>query len=302
MNELKIKFGIIILLVATSLMLTSDIIAQGEKIIMEKSFNVFPGELLYVKASGAEIKLNSWDKNEVYIKVYGNKKAENNMHFEIYKEDKEIRVFVRKKFKTFFNLWTSVLIEAYIPEDFHCKVTASGGDISVKNIKGNLDLNTSGGDITLDNLSGDIAAKTSGGDIKINNTTGKLDVTTSGGDITCKKFDGELNAFTSGGDIMIDSANGFVDTYTTGGNIIISWGKNYKGMKAKTTGGDITIFLPSLTKASLEAETTGGDIDCEFQNSKAYKVTHKKMIADFNGGGHKLIAKTTGGNIIINEK
>lgn len=305
MKDLKMKIGLIFLLIIASLLLLrTSTVAQEKKLISEKSFEVKSGESLYVETSGADVKVVSWDKNEALIKIFGNKKAENEIYFEIEKVEDGIKVIAKKKKRLLFDFGVALnlRIDAYVPKYYNCEINTSGGDIRLNDIQGEHKLNTSGGDIELEKLSGNIKAKTSGGDIKLKNVTGKLDVSTSGGDINCKDVVGELYASTSGGDIVVDYISGMIEAFTSGGDIKITIQDEFKGLQAKTTGGDIFINLPAFAKASVELETTGGEIECDFSNSKTYKVTRKKLLAEFNGGGNKLRAYTTGGDIILKEK
>lgn len=309
MKELTKKLGLILLLISAALLLMNiSLFAENQKLIKESSFKVKQSaevvETFFVDASGADVKIETWNKDEVLVKILGNRKAEEKMSFEIERVDNGIRVTTKKKGISFFNFWDwiNVKIEAYLPEKFNSDIETSGGDINIADLNGSQKLHTSGGDIKLENSSGVLNVETSGGDITIINHNGNSVLSTSGGDIQCKKISGNMKASTSGGNIDIESSNGKITAKTSGGDIRISYYGTFQGLYAFTSGGDINLTFPSNTKASVELETTGGEIECYFSNSKSTKVTHSKFIADFNGGGEKLIAKTSGGDIYMTEK
>ena len=144
------KFELLFLLITGVLLLgATSIFASSLRLIKERSIQTKAGENLYVEASGADVKIDSWDKDEAYIKIFGNSRAEEKMHFEIEKVDDGIRVIAKKKGSSWFNWFGggsySVRIEVKLPANYNTDVNTSGGDINISNISGENDLNTSGG-------------------------------------------------------------------------------------------------------------------------------------------------------------
>jgi len=305
MKELQNKLGIIFFLIIISLLVMNIALkAEEKRIIKEKSFDVNQGETITIETSGADVKIKSWDKNEVYVKILGSKRAEERMNFVIEKSGNEVRVISKRKMNSFFNFWggLNLRIEAITPKNFNVNIETSGGDVDADNLNGKFNLTSSGGDIKLNSLTGELIVKTSGGDIELINTSGKINATTSGGDIECKNISGKISVKTSGGDINIQAKEGEIDAVTSGGDIKISLENNFNGIKANTSGGNIVLELPSNANASATLETFGGEIECNFSHIKTEKLTKHKLIAELNNGGEKLEAKTSGGDIILKEK
>ena len=46
--------------------------------IREKSFQMKDWQNVYVNASGADVKVESWDKQEVYVKIFANRRGRKN--------------------------------------------------------------------------------------------------------------------------------------------------------------------------------------------------------------------------------
>lgn len=296
------KLLVILFLVLLSSLFAKDILADNLKLIKEKSLNVKSGETLFIDASGADIKVDSWNKNEVYVKILGNRKAEDKMKFTIEQTSGGVEVTAKKEGSWFFN-WGggySVRIEVMVPANYNNEVETSGGDILVQNVSGKFKLDTSGGDVDLKYTSGDVKIRTSGGDITLTNHSGNSNVSTSGGDIKSTETNGDLTASTSGGDINIEVKNGKVSAKTSGGDIDIKYYGDNKGLYASTSGGDINLTVPPAFKATVDLETSGGSIDCNFENYKASKVTRSRIKGEFNGGGETVVCKTTGGDVIVN--
>lgn len=299
-NLLK-KIPVMILLIVVT---TSLSFADNLKLIREKSFQMKDWQTVYVNASGADVKVESWDKQEVYVKIFGNSRAEDKMKFDIYQEGDAVKVIAKKRgsFFNWFGNGLSVRIVIMTPQNYNPHIETSGGDISVKNLFGDFKLDTSGGDITLINTNGKLKAETSGGDITLNKHKGVMSLSTSGGDIKCEEAIGDLHAETSGGDINIDLTDGKLFAETSGGDISINYTGSNKGIDASTSGGTIHVKLPSDFKAKVHLETSGGEISNNFSNSKSERVRRSEVDVEFNGGGGILKLETTGGDIIVDQK
>lgn len=298
------KGALSLLIFLISILFVVDLQAGGLKLIKEKTFQVKSGGELQVEASGADIKITSWDKEEVHVKIFGNERAKEKMRFEIEQTENGVRVLVKKRSSWSFFEWGgySVKIEAMVPKNYNPDVTTSGGDIYVGNLTGRFELKTSGGDVSSKETNGELMVRTSGGDITLTNHDGNSDISTSGGDIRTIKLNGSLRASTSGGDVDVDCANGKVNVGTSGGDVNISYSGDGRGIKATTSGGDIRIKIPADFKAKVDLETHGGEIDCNFNNSKNTKVKRGEFHAEFNGGGEVLYCSTSGGDIIVTEQ
>ncbi|MHB9041024.1 MAG: DUF4097 family beta strand repeat-containing protein [Melioribacteraceae bacterium] len=299
-NLLK-KMLVVISLIMISASLS---LADNLKLIREKSFQVKDWQSVYVNTSGADVKVESWDKPEVYVKIFANSRAESKMKFDIYQEGDVVKVIAKKRGSMFswFGNNLSVRVEVMTPKNFNPHVETSGGDINVANLVGDFKLDTSGGDITLSNTNGKLKAETSGGDITLNKHKGVMSLSTSGGDIKCEETNGDLHAETSGGNINIDLTDGKLFAETSGGDIAINYTGSNKGIEASTSGGEIQIKLPADFKAKVHLETSGGEISNNFSNSKSERVRRSEVDAEFNGGGSVLKLETTGGDIIVSQK
>lgn len=298
------KGALLLSVFMVSTILSVDLHASKLELIKEKTFQVKPGGTLGVEASGADVKIMSWDKEEVQVKIFGNERAREKMRFEIEQTENSVRVLVKKRSSWSFFEWGSydVKIEAMVPKNYNPDITTSGGDISVYNLTGRFELKTSGGDVSSKDSNGELMVRTSGGDITLTNHNGNSDISTSGGDIHTIKLNGNLRASTSGGDVDVDCANGKINVGTSGGDVTVAYSGDGRGIKATTSGGDIRIKVPADFKAKVDLETHGGEIDCNFNNSKNTKVKRGEFHAEFNGGGEVLNCSTSGGDIIVAEK
>ena len=237
------------------------------QLIKEKSFNISSGKNLLVDISSGDVKVTYWDKNEVYIKVFGNENAMEKMNFAMEATDEMVKVTGKKK--SSISSWFSnvnVEIEIKVPAKF------------------NLDISTAGGDI------------------KCGGITGKAELITSGGDIWADKFSGLMIASTSGGNIFLFCSDANIEAETSGGDIKLEYEGDNKGIDLSTSGGDIEVKVPKEINASMELSTSGGDVSCSLSMNNVKKISGSRLIGDLNGGGEKLLAHTSGGDISVTEK
>jgi DUF4097 and DUF4098 domain-containing protein YvlB len=260
--------------------------ASELKVLEERTYQISPGKNLKVEASSGDVKVTSWDKNEVYIKILGNSKAEDKVKIDFYNDEDNVEVIAKRE-HSFFGWFSSGIrlkFEIKVPIKFNEKIKTSGGDVYTKNVSGNLKISTSGGDISIENVSGVFDLSTSGGDISSMNFQGDFEASTSGGDINLRGSDSKINASTSGGDIYLDYK-----------------GIN-KGIELSTSGGDIQIRLPEDFNATANMHTSGGSISCDLTANHAKKISSSRFEADLNNGGDPLYVKTSGGDIDIISK
>ena len=93
-----------------------------------------------------------------------------------------------------------------------------------------------------------------------------------------------------------------INAETSGGDINLEYEGENKGIDLSTSGGDIDINLPKDFKASMELSTSGGDVSCSLNMSNVKKSSGSRLIGDLNGGGEKLYAHTSGGDITVTGK
>jgi DUF4097 and DUF4098 domain-containing protein YvlB len=237
------------------------------KLIKEKTFNISPGKSLIVDLSSGDVKVTYWDKSEVSVKIFGDENAFDKMDFDLNGSDEMVEVIDKKKSSV--SSWFSnvnVEVEVKVPTNFNLDINTAGGDIKCGGINGSAQLNTSGGDVWAD------------------------------------KFSGKLNVSTSGGDIFLFCNNAIIEAETSGGDIKLEYEGENQGIDLSTSGGDIDIKLPNDFKASIELSTSGGDVSCSLNMNNIKKSYETNLVGDINGGGQKLIAHTSGGDITVTEE
>lgn len=270
----------------------------------ERNFPVKDGGEVVVEADAGTVTIEPWEKQEVGItvEILGNDSRSEKYIVEFSQEGNTVKVNGKLGKKKFFN-WNigdlEVIYTIYTPKTFNATVNTSGGNITVKDLSGRMELNTSGGNVVTESVTGDAILSTSGGDVEAMNITGNVTAETSGGDVRVESVSGNVKANTSGGDVTVTDADGTVKGGTSGGNVRVSLRGDVKGVDVETSGGDIDITMKEGVGADIEAETTGGSVDCDFPVTVRGKVRESELHGKVNGGGNAIRANTTGGNIRI---
>jgi len=288
------------------LVLSTSALAFGKekKLILKKSFSVSANQNLLLNCDSGDIEVSAWDKNEVLIQIFGNKKAERYFKFKISQSDSGVELEADKKGSSWFNFFSSISIfyKITVPENFNVNGKTSGGDILLSNIDGKITLKTSGGDIKVDKSKGQFSLHTSGGNIQLKYCSGNAIARTSGGDIVCKNLLGDFSAKTSGGNIYAKLINGKVETKTSGGDITVILSGDNHGINAVTSGGNISLELNPSIKADVKFHCAGGNIQNRAKNLQPEEISSSKLIGKLNGGGSLIECKTSGGDISLSNR
>jgi DUF4097 and DUF4098 domain-containing protein YvlB len=185
------------------------------------------------------------------------------------------------------------------------KILTHSGEIRVGGIGQGGELRTHGGDIVVGPVTGDLRASTSAGDIRVESVTGSASADTAGGDIRIQSVGGSLDANTAGGDIIAPRVGGSVKAVTAGGDVRIAvTSRDIRGgITIRNSGGDVTLSLPPDVKADVELFVSGPeDFDSAIRSDFAELTLSRKSgsqrgTAVLNGGGEKIVVRTTSGSI-----
>jgi hypothetical protein len=237
-----------------------------------KSFNVDKGGKLDVSTEVGSIRIEPWEKNEVFVQVdYIDDEESEGLNMS--QSGNTVRIQYRS-----YDHSSDVHFRINVPSQFDIELETSGGDLTITG-----------------KMTGHIKGRTSGGDIKLDGVNGNVEMETAGGDITTKDIMGDLRLETSGGDIETGWVNGEAMVRTAGGGIRVNGcGKN---LKASTAGGNITF---GEVRGTVEVSTSGGSIKGQKSSGKITMKTAGGNIELLEGGA-SVYARTAGGDIVMSK-
>lgn len=296
---------------------------------VHKTFNVAQGGTLIIDADLGDISVNAGGTGGVSVDVIRRARTSSKSRAdELFRkfdlsfgqEGNNVRVTGKYdhpfRFFDFFGNDLGVKFVVTVPARYNVQLNTAGGDIHVGDLNGEVRAKTSGGDLDLGRINGVVDARTSGGDVNIasahttvtlgtsggdvavGNADGNLTARTSGGDIDIKRAAGNLVAHTSGGSITIGEAHGIIDASTSGGSIQARMAQQPHGdSQLKTSGGGITLTVAANVALDLDAHTSGGDIETDVPVTLLGKQSESTLNGKLNGGGPRVVLRSSGGDI-----
>jgi DUF4097 and DUF4098 domain-containing protein YvlB len=270
----------------------------------EKKISVTPGGTLRVATDLGSVRITGNGKGEVTVVAELRGKDRDVDAFVITADQTSGGVDVRGKGRAkrgwFWNS-TDLTVEytIQVPAEYNLDIQTAGGDVTVNSIKGSIRGGTSGGDIVLGAIDGKVMMETSGGDIRVEKVSGDLTMETSGGNVTIGGVKGVVDVSTSGGDIRLGEVQGRVRAETSGGNIHVKVTGSNDGIYAETSGGNIEVMIAPTVGADIDAATSGGEVECDLPMTVKGKISESQVRGTVNGGGKKIYAHTSGGNVRI---
>lgn len=225
-----------------------------------------------------------------------------------------------------------------------CTVTTGGGDVRIGEVRGRLRCLTGGGRITLKTARGEAVLETYGGDIVVGEVGRGVRAQTAAGNIRVRLAGGPVTAITGGGEVAIEKAGGTVTVRNLAGPVQL--GAAQGGFECQSASGGIRLssvtgpmrvstslgsIVADLTGAHLGDSflaTTGGDITVVIPSNQGVTIraenrmadTLRRIVSDFpaipvtrvgsrvvaqgsvNGGGPLLRISGAGGTIFIKRR
>jgi DUF4097 and DUF4098 domain-containing protein YvlB len=287
-----------------SLMMAAPSIAADKA--LDRSFDVPSGGRLNVDLDGGHITVMGSDSPRVVVRLRaeGDAKELERLSWSAEKDAAGVVVTSKRSGdRGWFNWSENVRVNASIevPRNYNVDLNTSGGPIEVRNLNGNATGKTSGGRLLIEAVRGNVDMRTSGGPITVKSITGQVDVRTSGGPIQASEVTGSLKAHTSGGSIRVEQVSGPMDVHTSGGSIDLDLAGENHGIVARTSGGGISLRMPSSINASLDASTSGGRVKSNLAMTTS-ESSDSSLRGTINGGGPEIKARSSGGGIQIMRK
>jgi len=152
-----------------------------------------------------------------------------------------------------------------------------------------VDLTTGGGNMQVSGIQGNVTLDSAGGEVGISGIGGTADVLSGGGNLTASDLGGVLNFNTSGGEV---GGSGLfsprVTTDSGGGNVTLVFTKVPDYVKIGSSGGEITIVVPSGNASyAITSNASGGSYHASVPTNDASR--------------HSIQVDSGGGNISITE-
>jgi hypothetical protein len=265
-------------------------LAQNTESDWQKDYSLSGNASLTIETSDSHLDIHSCGEcKTIQIKVHSGRKLslyrleehqdQNHVYFSL-KEKPHVGLEIHWK----PNEGTQVTVET--PASLELDARTADGNLSVRNVSGNVQVHTADGSLTLDDLHGDIHISASDGNINVHNAVGTLDARGSDGHM---KVDGQFTA------VQLHTSDGTLDFALAQGSQLTS------ASHIESSDGHVTIRVPQNLAADLDVSTSDGHIDCtlpltvDHYNNGSANHLHGRL----NAGGTALTIRTSDGNVSI---
>ncbi|HEY0511775.1 MAG TPA: DUF4097 family beta strand repeat-containing protein [Thermoanaerobaculia bacterium] len=157
-----------------------------------------------------------------------------------------------------------VSYKIHVPRQASIEVVDSNGGIRLTGTRGNAHLHTTNGGLAVEDVQGDMDLETTNGSIGVDRSSGALKAVTTNGGIKA-----ELADLSAGADLSLE-----------------------------TTNGGVSLRLPRDARFSVDAETSNGGVASDFP-VQGGQPGRRSLKGDVNGGGSKVVIRTTNGGVHI---
>lgn len=300
----------------------------------ERTFDFSPGGRIQVIGDAGFIRVESWDKNEVYLRYTkrawdsSRRSAErrlDDLQVEISDQPGQLSIrqvpgFEEKDFR-FFDLFdpdrwshsrhaSRIEFELKVPRQCQLLVEADEGDITVRQIEGEVQADSDEGNIILENISrGEVSAETDEGEIDcrlLQLEDYRLQLASDEGtvrasDVTARS----LWAETDEGDLVLLRINaGGGKLNSDEGDIELDAVRFDEGSWSIVTDeGDVELFLPGNADTEMTLESDGGNIRSDFALEKFSRDDHiERRSGRLGEGRSRLEIYTDEGNISLRRR
>ncbi len=141
-------------------------------------------------------------------------------------------------------------------------ITATSGDVFLKEVEARVQVKTTSGDLQMRYLIGDVSIRSTSGDQDFFDLNGSLKTGATSGDIEIDKVLGNLDISTTSGDTDFSHVKGSILATSTSGSIEGDYVTLTQDSRFKSTSGDISIGLENdIDEIGFDLRATSGDLE-----------------------------------------
>lgn len=190
-----------------------------------------------------------------------------------------------------------------VPVGTRIEAHAVSGDVSIRGIRGDVNVEVTSGDVRLEDLEGRINATTVSGDISGDKVGGTTTLETVSGGILVRDAAGSLTGETVSGDAIVDGRPTTLKLTTVSGSLTYRGKLDPKGRYAlQAHSGEVTLALPADAKADVTTKTFSGELVSDFRvtiGGDGQSARRDRMRFTLGGGGATVDLESFSGTITL---
>jgi len=179
------------------------------------------------------------------------------------------------------------------------RVSTVSGDLQAENVSGVVDFSSVSGDVFLTDIQADLVLEGTSSDIELEQVKGQIRIGCVSGDVGLSGTEGDVEISTTSGDIEVDQSQGRLDLYSISGDVQVKTRiKPEFEYSIETTSGDILLYLPEDSDATLECETQSGSIRAQIPLN-LLSTSRNLLRGELGSGGVRINLSSVSGDIKV---
>jgi len=268
-------------------------------------------ENIEIRATSADIKIVSVDREDIYAKLSGDVSEKNKDKYKLKVKEVDGNVHIeveqpKMEFQFGTNI-TNLKLDVEVPERTFAELStySTSSDIHMSGLQvGSLRTEVTSGDILVEGIkiTDNYSIELTSGDVRIENTEAK-DITIEGtsGDITFKEVLGDVQVDTTSGDINVLGVQGNIDVETTSGDIEIDNERVTGNLEVEVTSGDVRVQFDEIpTSLAVDFQGRSGKGTVNLDGMQYVEKSEKRIEGQIGDGEFLLTVRTTSGDFRLN--
>ena len=276
-----------------------------DEVVLDRTFSVTEGDQLRVDVGHSDVFIRTGSNKEasVRIEVDGEsaRRFFEHLNFSVEQDGRTVSIVTNPR-----GNWNrgggEITVYVSIPERFDASIEVAHGDVEVDRVDGRHDIHLAHGDLAVSSLTGSsLEMNIAHGDVeaeRLMSETIKIDI--AHGDIEVSSLtaaDFEIDV--QHGDVEIQRAEGVARVSGSHSDVAIAFEK-LNGGEFSSTHGDIEISAPA--GAAADIDFAASEIDISEGHGFVGTLKEERAQGRVSGGGPKLVARTTHGEITLRER
>jgi len=253
-----------------------------------KTFDISPNGKVLVENVNGNVKVESWDKNQVLVEVTKTVKADDQEDADEYFGKARVEINngrdyleIRTRYpygESWSGFWhwlfhggsmnPNVDYVMKVPSTIKLDAGSTNGNLVIHSVVGEVKAHSTNGNVEVDSAIGGVDAYSTNGRLNLNNVGGAINGSTTNGSITAAIFDAT----------------------------------EFLGMKLETTNGSIRVYCSENLNADVSAQTTNGGVRTEMPVTVQGEFGRKSFEGKLNKGGASMYLRTTNGSIELDKR
>ncbi len=192
-----------------------------------------------------------------------------------------------------------------VPEGVRVILRSMNGSLTVRGVKGEVDLHTNNGDVEVTDAVGRVEMVTLSGDVTGLRLRGAVDATSLNGTVTLTDVQGGSVAAesTSGSLELVNVVSRDIDASSVSGEVDFTGPLDPQGRYSfQSHSGTVTLTIPPTTSARFSIETFNGEVDSDFPftlQPNRERRNGQKLEFNVGAGEARVTAESFSGGIVI---